>query len=152
VLEGHTGEIYALAVLAEGSVVSASKDGTVRVWDIASGSARVAHTAGGAALAVLPDGRVVSSGGDGRLRVWDIGAGSIHVLEGDAVWVSALTVLPDARVVSADQTVRVWDLASGLQQQIFVADEPVTCLAVIPGPERIAAGCCDGTIHLLRRN
>jgi WD40 repeat protein len=151
-LEGHTGEIYALAVLAEGSVVSASKDGTVRVWDLASGNARVAHTAGGRALAVVPDGRVVSSGGDGRLRVWDIGAGSIHVLEGDAVWVSALTVLADGRVVSADRTVRVWDLASGLQQQIFVADEPVTCLAVIPGPERIAAGCSDGTIHLLRRS
>ena len=38
VLEGHTGEVYAVAVSADGSkIVSGSSDNTVRIWSAESG-------------------------------------------------------------------------------------------------------------------
>ena len=61
-------------------VVSGGGDGTVRVWDLASGKAGRAlegHTGWVNAVAVSPDGRhVVSGGGDGTVRIWDAGDGS----------------------------------------------------------------------------
>jgi WD40 repeat protein len=36
-LRGHTSEVTACAITSDGRVVSASRDGTIRVWDIASG-------------------------------------------------------------------------------------------------------------------
>jgi WD40 repeat protein len=59
-------------------------------------------------------------------------------------------VLADDRVVSGsgDCTVRVWDLASGKQQRAFMADAPVSRLAVNKA-NRLVAGCFDGTFHTL---
>jgi WD40 repeat protein len=148
-------QVRALAVLADGRVVSCGDDRMVRVWDLAGGAARVleGHRLAVSALAVLPDGRVVSGSDDRTVRVWDLVGGGVRVLEGHRLAVSALAVLADGRVVSGgdDHTVRVWDLAYGAkQQQVFVADAPVTCLAVVSGAERIVAGCADGTVHFLR--
>ncbi len=40
-LTGHSGEVFAVAVAPNGnSLVSGSGDGTVRIWDVASGQAR----------------------------------------------------------------------------------------------------------------
>jgi hypothetical protein len=66
-----------------------------------------------------------------------------------AVWAWALAVLPDERVVSgsADRSVQVRRRTIEIQNS-FSADSPVTCLSVnFAGV--IAAGCQDGTAHLL---
>lgn len=63
-----------MAELADGRVVSASRDGTLRLWDLVAGAA-VATLEGGTnevtAVAALADGRVVSASSDRTLRVWD---------------------------------------------------------------------------------
>jgi hypothetical protein len=59
--------------------VSGSRDGTLRLWDAATGRlGRVltGHRWGVNAVAVLPDGHsALSSGTDGTLRLWDLTAG-----------------------------------------------------------------------------
>lgn len=45
VLQGHSEEVYCLAVLADGrTVVSGSWDTTVRIWDVRSGRALTSFT------------------------------------------------------------------------------------------------------------
>ena len=104
-------------------VVSGSDDGTVRVWDLASGAPRGEPVRGhkgwvwSIALGTL-DGRpvVVSGGRDGTVRVWDLASGAPRgePLRGHDDWVSsvALGTLDGRPVVvsgGSDGTVRVWD-------------------------------------------
>ena len=113
---GHTSPVCALAVLADGQMVSVSTDGEVLVSDVASGESRAlkGHAHLVTSLAVLPDGRVVSGSYDGTLEVWDVAGGESRALKGRHTgWVRSLAVLADGRVVSGsyDGTLEVWDVA-----------------------------------------
>ena len=112
-------------------IVSGSDDGTVRVWDAASG----------AELLVLRGhegwvfGRRVFAGwrthrervADGTVRVWDAASGAeLLVLRGHVGAVLAAAFSPDgARIVSGswDGTVRVWDAASGAELLVLRGHE-----------------------------
>ena len=117
-LEGHTSGITAVAVLDTQRVVSASKDHTLRVWDVVSGEmlrTLKGHTFPVVAVAVLGDRRVVSASYK-TLNVWGIESGEmLRTLQGHTSGVTAVAVLDARRVVSAsdDQTLRVWDVESG---------------------------------------
>jgi WD40 repeat protein len=98
-------------------VVSASRDRTLRVWDLESGQ-RVrtleGHTGYVMAVAITPDGRrAVSASSDQTLRLWDLESGqSLHPLEGHTGEVSGVAITPDGRravSASVDKTLRVWD-------------------------------------------
>ena len=102
-------------------IVSGGEDGTVRVWDVASG-AQVAQLAGHDgwvwSVGFSPDGRqIVSGGDDSTVRVWDVASGAqVAQLAGHEGSVRSVGFSPDGRqIVSGgdDSTVRVWDVASG---------------------------------------
>ena len=103
VLEGHGGEVHSVAVTPDGSTaVSGSDDGTLRVWDLATGEARTLNGHGGwvNAVAVTPDGRTAVSGShDGTVRVWDLTTEESRTLKGHRSWVNAVAVKPDGRTV-----------------------------------------------------
>ncbi len=80
ILSGHTDWVYAVAITSDGQrVVSASGDGTLKVWDLESG--RELHTLGGHRgevrdVAVTAAGRqAISASADGTLKVWDLDNG-----------------------------------------------------------------------------
>ncbi|MDQ4068412.1 MAG: TIR domain-containing protein, partial [Actinomycetota bacterium] len=71
VLTGHTGDVRALAVARDGTVVTGGLDATVRVWPADGGSPTVLRGHEGEVLdvAVDPDARLVhSTGADGTVR------------------------------------------------------------------------------------
>ena len=60
-------------------VVSGSDDGTLRLWEVASGASRAleGHDGSVRAVAFSPDGRhVVSGSDDGTLRLWEVASGA----------------------------------------------------------------------------
>ena len=124
-LTGHTGWVRAVAVVAgrRPGWSAPAHDGTVRVWDAATGAPQATltgHTGWVRAVAWSPDG-----GPAGRLRRRrrdgaGVGRGdrrtARRTLTGHTGWVRAVAWSPDgARLVGAggDRTVRVWDAATG---------------------------------------
>ena len=147
VLTGHTGWVAAVAVTADGTrAVSGGGDGTVRVWDLATGQQQAELTghhgaAMAMAVAVTADGtRAVSGGDDGTVRVWDLATGQQQAeLTGHHGPAMAVAVTADGtRAVSGgyDGTVRVWDLATGQQQAELTGHH---------GPAMAVAVTADGT-------
>jgi len=86
--EGHTQPVVALEAFgAEGNqVLSASADGTARLWQLGGGQQRqLDHGAAIAAIAVRPDGaRFATAGTNGVLKLWNAADGAlIAELKGD---------------------------------------------------------------------
>lgn len=117
---GHTGRITQIQVVDGERIVSASGDGTLRVWDV--GAAETVHLltcegSGQNGLSVSPGGATVWSGGDdAALREFDLRTGELlRTLTLPArIW--SVAVAPDGRRVAAaaaDGVTHIMDVATG---------------------------------------
>jgi WD40 repeat protein len=141
-------------------LVSGGEDGTVQVWDAATGGAAGEPMTGHEDLvwsvAFSPDGRrIVSAGEDGTVRLWDAAtseaAGEPMTGHDDAVLSVAFS--PDGRTIvsgGADGTVRLWDATTGqvLGEPMTGHEEMVSSVAFSPDGRRIVSGGYDGTVRL----
>jgi WD40 repeat protein len=128
VMKGHTAEVRALRFWApevgEPRLVSASMDGTVRLWDLTTGATTAVlakHEMGVLSLELVRLDRdlAVCGTGSGRIRLWDLAEACPMALEPEpfASPVTALaTVATDEQsvLVAGDRygQLRVWDLRS----------------------------------------
>jgi WD40 repeat protein len=122
VFKGHGARINTAAFSPDASrVITASEDGTARLWDVESGKEIAVlngHTKPVASAGFSPDGkRVVTVSHDQTARLWDGEAGNeIAVLKGHRGPVRDATFSPDGKRVvtsSDDNTARIWDVESG---------------------------------------
>src|SRR5262249_38055889 len=79
-LLGHTGGVSGVAFSGDGKrVASGSDDGTIKVWDAATGQDKLTlrgHTGGVTSVAFSGDGKRIASGShDGTVKVWDSATG-----------------------------------------------------------------------------
>ncbi|MFN7895226.1 MAG: hypothetical protein ACK5Q6_03570, partial [Cyanobacteriota bacterium] len=158
-LSRHGSTVNALAVLPDGRLASGAGDGTIKLWDAASGQLQATlkrHSDAVNTLAVLSDGRLASGAFDNTIKLWDPASGQLQAtLEDHSDWVRALAVLPDGRLASGagDRTIKLWDQASGeaeSDQPQFVADAAILALAFLPATSTLVAGDASGRLHWLR--
>jgi len=140
ILKGHDRAVNACAVAPDGTcIVSASGDGTLRMWDPDTGETiRVLEGDSPAVwgCAVAPDGSfIVSAAWGGKrqgskyygpklLRTWDPETGEMLVtLLGHRAPVNGCAVAPDGGYIvsaSTDRTLRIWDPRTGRAPQSLV--------------------------------
>jgi WD40 repeat protein len=75
-LEGHQGEVRAVAFAPGGRLLaSASRDRTVRFWDVSAGAQRACfdwEIGPVNAVAFAPDGMTIAAGGESVVVIWDV--------------------------------------------------------------------------------
>src|ERR1022692_2193012 len=137
--------------------VSASRDKTLKVWDLATGRALrtlEGHSARVYGVAATPDGRrAVSTSRDRTLKVWDLETGgALRTLQGHYRSVYGVAVTPDGkRAVSAshDNTLKVWDLETGRALHTLAGHSArVYGVAVTPDGKRAVSASADHTLKV----
>ncbi|HYX17437.1 MAG TPA: TIR domain-containing protein, partial [Nostoc sp.] len=151
-------EILFIAITPDGkTVVLASEDGTLKVWDLGTRQCRATfagHTSYVLGVAITPDGKTVVSGsGDDTLKVWDLATGQCRAtFVGHTDSVSAVAITPDGKTVvsgSSDDTLKVWDLATGQCRATFAGHtDSVSAVAITPDGKTVVSGSGDDTLKV----
>jgi len=149
---GWVPSTHSIAFHPEGHTVATAggtSDGTVRLWDIATGKQeRVfvhSHVLG---AAFSPDGtRIasVSEGEGGSVKLWETATGrEILVFPGHSGYVGAVAFSPDANTVASggitDKTVRLWDTDTGRERATLNHGASIQSLAFSVNGEILASG------------
>ena len=149
---GHTKSITSVCTLADGRVVSASDDNTMRVWDAATGASQVlaGQTERVTSVCALADGRLVSGSWFKTLRVHDVATGASVELAGHTNWVASVCALIGGRIVSAsgDKTLRVWDVARGACEGVLSGHTARVTSVCALAENRVVSGSGDGTLRV----
>jgi WD40 repeat protein len=171
---GHDRFILALAFAPDGRMLaSVGTDTTVRLWEVVRGTERATlseHATAVSAVAFAPDGRTLATGDRaGIVKLWDVATvaerlavtaaapsgGSLESTPQRGVKfveeVTALAFTPDGRTlaVAADQTVQLWDVATGSCVARLAGHEAkVQCLACSPDGKLLASGGHDRAVRL----
>jgi WD40 repeat protein len=156
-LKGHNGPVMNLAFDRSGSLLASlaldSAERTARVWDVATGAARLvlpvnAHKG----IAISPDGkRLVADTRGGKIGVYDAESGDeLLELIGHSRNITALDFNADgSRLLSAslDGSIRLWDSASGAPVWRRALGEMVFDVDFTPDDQQVLAGGDRGMVY-----
>lgn len=171
-LMGHSDYVTACVVTPRGQLVSASRDHSVRIWDLtsrtclhtllhlpmapSSGQRDVEVEEHGwiTALALLPEGRqALAAAGDGSLSRWDLASGRcVQRFGAGQGRVDACAALHEGRHLlcgMADGTIAVWDLAAEKRVLCLPAHiGAVSACSATPDGRRILSASNDRSIRI----
>ncbi len=157
-LEGHSGGVNAVVFSPNGKLVaSASRDRTVRLWDLSTGATLQTlegHSGSVKAVAFSPDGKlVVSASYDNTVRLWDSSTGAtLQTLEGCSISAGAVVFSPDSELVASasnDNTVRLWNSFTGAALQNLEGHlYSVDAVVFSPDGKVVASASRDCTVRL----
>ena len=146
-LPGHADEVQALTILSDGATLASASiarseespsyfgPGEIRLWDLASGRAKVTRTfiipeytccLNWGNMAFSPDGSTLAAGGYETVFLWDVTTGQLAArLEDDDLSgnIIAVAFSPDGQTVASrintlGNHIRLWDIATGEYRDI----------------------------------
>jgi WD40 repeat protein/beta-lactamase regulating signal transducer with metallopeptidase domain len=154
---GHTAPVSSVAVSADGRTLAAgARDGSIRVWDSATGSTiktLTGHLGAIVAVAFSPDGgKLVSAGDDETVRVWDVITGQVLKTLIQSKPLVRVALSPDGKTIAMAcaglPTVKVCSLKTGETTRTLVAPGPVTAVTFNPEGTVLATGTADGRLSV----
>jgi len=149
-LAGHEDIVYTAKFSLDGTqVVTASNDGTARVWQLESGQSQVlaGHEWVVQDAVFSPDGTQVVTVGyyDNTARVWNLETGESQVLAHEDAVLDAEFSPDGTQVLTAsyDGTARIWDLQTG--QFVSLDDHETGAYSAEFSPDgtRVVTGAVD---------
>lgn len=153
-LKGPAGVVSSVA-LAPSHFVSGNSDGTISVWNLASGGLEKTlrgHGDAVNAVALSPDGQTLVSGSDDKtLKIWNLQTGEVlRTLNGHSDAVVAVAMTPEwIASGSWDKTVKIWNRKTGeLVRSLTGHSALVGTVAIASDYKTLASGSKDGSINL----
>ena len=154
-LTEHSAQVWSVAFSPDGrTLATASDDGTVRLWNTATGRIRATLTDPDGvpvAVAFAPDGRTLAAGGEGGVRLWNVASGTVRARFPGQGTVFAVAFSPDGRTIAAagDASVSLWDVDSGKTRATLTGHTGlVWSVAFSPDGHLLATGGEDRTARL----
>eukprot|EP00873_Tetraselmis_striata_P035522 jgi/Tetstr1/455786/TSEL_042583.t2 len=158
-LAGHTGVVLAVAYSPDGaSIASAADDGTLRVWDAATGKQRArltGHTATVTGVAFAADGATLASASwDGTARVWDAASGRcLRVLPAPSLGrLTSVCFSPDGTMLATgswNDTAVIYSLRSGEAIKVLKGHtDTVSGVAFSPDGASLVSSSWDGSLRV----
>ncbi|MCP4697778.1 MAG: WD40 repeat domain-containing protein [Gammaproteobacteria bacterium] len=154
-LKGHEDRITGYSFSPDGQfIVSASMDGTVRLWSTHSKQPRLlltGHEEGITSAAFSPDGKfILTASDDGTARLWEDKKPIELSAHTDTVTHAAFS--PDGKLLvtaSRDYTARLWDSATGEFKKALKGHEyAVNHAAFSPDGRRVVTASEDNTARI----
>ncbi len=154
---GHTGDVYAVRVVAGArQLVSAGRDGTLRLWNIGDPSSSVVLAKDAGELnfiSIAPDGATLAAGSDdGTVRLWNLGSRSEtghFAAHGNWVLCGAISPQGDRLATGGrDNIVRLWTLAGEPLGELKGHTSTIESLVFLPDGRSLASTGADGTLRL----
>ena len=149
ILRGHEGWVTCVLFTRDGKhLISCGPDHTTRMWDVVTGKElRKWKTPCGGKLALSPSGKIIAGLGEPppneTIVLRDLGSGNKFRelrFEGDHDSVIDIAFSPDGTRLASGGTscLRLFDLASGQQLQIFGSGKRINSLAFSPDGKTLA--------------
>ena len=157
----HDDSVRWVAISSDGrTIVSGSRDNTVRVWSTDTGTPvgqpLRGHDGSVRCVAISSDGRTIVSGSEDKsVRVWNTDTGTPvgQPLHGHDGSVKCVAISSDGRTIvygSEDKSVRVWntDTSTPVGQPLRGHDDVVYCVAISSDGRTIVSGSRDNTVRV----
>jgi WD40 repeat protein len=157
VLEGHEADVYRVLFTPDGTkVLTASFDGTARLWDAGTGrhlATLAGHQGKVLAIAVSADSKSILTGSEDKtLKLWDMPGGGAGLFSGHSGPVTAIAPGQDGSWIltaSEDGTARLWSRSTRKEAlRLEGAGGPLRAAALSPDSRLAAAGGDDRIVRV----
>ena len=127
-LSAHTSAIIKVLMTSDGQyIISASDDGTIRIWNFQCKTQDFAfkgHTMVIFSIAITSDDKyIVSGSGDKTVRIWNLkNKTQESVLQGHTRYVELVKITSDDLYIvslSSDRTIRIWSFLNRMQEALI---------------------------------
>ncbi|XP_058073916.1 DENN domain and WD repeat-containing protein SCD1 isoform X2 [Magnolia sinica] len=153
-LKGHDAQVSRVRMLSGERVLTASHDGSVKMWDVRTDTC--VATVGRCSSAVLcmeyddSTGILAAAGRDAVAYIWDIRAGrQMHKLLGHTNWIRSIRMVGDTVVTGSDDwTARIWSVSRGTCDAVLACHAgPILCVEYSASDKGIITGSADGLVR-----
>ncbi len=160
-LKGHADDVMAVDINRNNIIVSASKDKTIRLWNIDGSEINklVGHTKELTSVKFSPDGeKLISGSADGTLKEWDWKDNRlIQTIRGaHKGWTRSVAYNYNATLIASggeDGKIQIWNAADGQNQNTILAHSNwVQAIVFSPDGKYIASGGHDNYLVLIDVN